>query len=79
MEFWLTYRLGGPPSSKGRRAEGYQRTRRALALDTLTPATPRDDAIVFDLRYAASLLTDARAKGIGNEEALSVLRACRKT
>jgi hypothetical protein len=41
----------------------------------LTPATPRDDAIALDLRYASRHLADARAKGIASNEALNVLRA----
>ncbi len=40
-------------------------------LSTLTPATPRDDAIAFDLRYAARLMTAAmgqtRCKRGGSE------------
>jgi hypothetical protein len=38
---------------------------RALAtLDALTPATPRDDAIAFDLRYASRHLAGARAESV---------------
>ncbi len=44
-------------------------------LSTLTPATPRDDAIAFDLRYASRLMTAAMAKGVASEEAHNVLRA----
>jgi hypothetical protein len=39
----------------------------------LTPATPRDDAIVFDLLYASRLLTEAIAKG--SDAVLNRLRA----
>jgi hypothetical protein len=44
-------------------------------LSTTTPATVRDDAIAFDLRYASRHLADARPKGIAGEAALNVLRA----
>jgi hypothetical protein len=44
-------------------------------LETLTPATARDDAIAFDLRYASRHLADARAKGVAREQALNMLRA----
>ncbi len=44
-------------------------------LSTLTPATPRDDAIAFDLRYASRLMTEAMAKGGAGEEAINRLRA----
>jgi hypothetical protein len=45
---------------------------RALAtLDALTPATPRDDAIAFDLRYASRLMSDAAAKGFSRDAALN--------
>jgi hypothetical protein len=43
-------------------------------LSTLTPATPRDDAIAFDLRCASRLMTTA-AMGASNEGALNSLRA----
>jgi hypothetical protein len=44
-------------------------------LGTLTPATPRDDAIAFELRYASRHLAGAQAKSIPSEAALNVLRA----
>jgi hypothetical protein len=53
--------------------------RRALqraqdALSTLTPTTPRDDAIAFDLRHASRVMS-AAAMGASNEGALNSLRA----
>jgi len=49
---------------------------RVLAtLSTLTPATARDDAIAFDLRYASRHLAGAQAKSVSREAALNVLRA----
>jgi len=44
-------------------------------LATLTPTTPRDNAIAFDLRYASRHLAAAQAKSVSSEAALNVLRA----
>jgi len=44
-------------------------------LSTLTPATARDDATAFDLRYASRLMADAAAEGFTSEAALNSLRA----
>jgi hypothetical protein len=43
--------------------------RAQATLSTLTPTTPRDDAIAFDLRYASRLMTEAMAKGVPSEKA----------
>jgi len=50
-----------------------ERARATLA--ALTPATARDDAIAFDLRYASQHLAGAQAKSVSREAALNVLRA----
>jgi hypothetical protein len=44
------------------------------ALSTLTPATARDDATAFDLRYAARLVAEAVAKKVASEAPLNGLR-----
>ncbi len=44
-------------------------------MSTLTPATARDDALAFDLRYASRLMTAAMAESASSEAALNVLRA----
>jgi hypothetical protein len=49
--------------------------RAQATLSTLTPTTPRDDAIAFDLHYAWRHLADAWAKGIGGEERAAALNA----
>ena len=49
--------------------------RAQATLSTLTPAAPRDDAIVFDLLDASRLMTEAMAKGVAGEAALNTLRA----
>jgi hypothetical protein len=49
--------------------------RARATLNTLTPATARDDAIAFDLRYASRHLAGAQAKSVSSEAALNVLRA----
>ncbi len=49
--------------------------RAQVALSTLAPATPRDDALAFDLRYAVRHLAGAQAKSVSSEAALNVLRA----
>jgi len=49
--------------------------RARATLDALTPTTPRDDAITFDLRYASRHLAGAQAKSVSREAALNVLRA----
>jgi hypothetical protein len=43
-------------------------------LSTLTPTTPRDDAIKAALRHAALLMSDAAAKGMSSEADLNNLR-----
>ncbi|HXW28285.1 MAG TPA: hypothetical protein VEK55_02895 [Xanthobacteraceae bacterium] len=43
-------------------------------LRTLTPATARDDAIAFDLRYAARLMSDAAARDLLSEAVLNNFR-----
>jgi hypothetical protein len=45
------------------------------ALGTLTPATARDDATAFDLRYAARFMTEAMANRYSGERHLNALRA----
>jgi hypothetical protein len=49
--------------------------RAQAALITLWPATPSDDAIAFDLRYASRLIAEAMAKKVASEAPLNVLRA----
>jgi len=41
---------------------------------SLTPTTQRTDAIIFSLRYAASLATDANTKTVSSEVALRNIR-----
>ena len=41
---------------------------------SLTPTTQRTDAIIFGLRYAASLATDANTKTVSSEAALRNIR-----
>jgi len=50
--------------------------RAQATLATLTPTTPRDDAIAFDLRYASRLMADdaARMGGFAGEATLNDLR-----
>lgn len=48
---------------------------KALAvIHSLTPTTPRTDAIIFSLRYAAGLARDASQPGFPRDAALNRLR-----
>ncbi len=56
-------------------AEERKAAEKALAvIRSLTPTTQRMDAIIFPLRYAASLATDARRQSFSGEATLNNIR-----
>jgi hypothetical protein len=48
--------------------------RAQVTLSKMTPTTPHDDALAFDLRYAARLMSDAAAKGFSSDAVLNDFR-----